>query len=294
MVTGGNDRIQLELTVDKAELEKQLGQLFQTPVGPLGPGAAGAAGGAAPGTKGRPAVIEAGGKTMSFLGNLAKLSGVAIGITALVKNSQVLGTTVGALNTTLFAIVDSFLAPLVPLLIPALNKIAELIGPAQRAGQVTAETTGGVIEVTKELLGAGGRQGKELRDAQKTFGLNVAKDLLDFLTPQAFGQDLFRGPTQQRMRAAGIERGGDPISNLAFGIAEFMANRGTAELGPAARRGLSNMSESEVRRLISRPAVQANFNISLDNIDDIVSEVRSELERISRDQYSRGFLGGGG
>lgn len=294
MVTGGNDRIQLELTVDKAELEKQLGQLFQTPVGPLGPGAAGAAGGAAPGTKGRPAVIEAGGKTMSFLGNLAKLSGVAIGITALVKNSQVLGTTVGALNTTLFAIVDSFLAPLVPLLIPALNKIAELIGPAQRAGQGTAETTGGVIEGAKELLGAGGRQGKELRDAQKTFGLNVAKDLLDFLTPQVFGQDLFRGPTQQRMRAAGIESGGELISNLAFGIAEFMANRGTAELGPAARRGLSNMSESEVRRLTSRPAVQANFNISLDNIDDIVSEVRSELERISRDQYSRGFLGGGG
>lgn len=150
MVTRGagseQQTIKLELTVDKAELERQLGQVFQGPMAPEG-GTGGARG------RGpmKPTRVEPGQQMNKSLKNLVHLAGIYFGISAMVKNSQVMSTSLNALGSVMGAMMDSFLAPLVPKLLPVLNKIADMLPGAAKAGQTTAETIDDLGEFGNKL-----------------------------------------------------------------------------------------------------------------------------------------------
>jgi len=112
----GEGRIKLEMTLDREELEGQLGQVFRA-TDPSGGGVpAGPAGGRPGGPLGaeerrveRSDRREERSDSKKSLRYLAKLGGIALGITAMVKSSQVMTTTLGALNSVLGGMIDSFL-----------------------------------------------------------------------------------------------------------------------------------------------------------------------------------------
>lgn len=130
--TDADQTIKLELTIDRADLERQLGQTFQGPV------AAGGTGG--PAARRRPTRVEPGAQMGKMLGKLAGLTGIAYTLTSILKTSQVMSTTASAFNSIIGALVDSFLAPLLPLLIPVMRKLASYILPAAKTGQEVADT----------------------------------------------------------------------------------------------------------------------------------------------------------
>ncbi len=311
MVSGNSERIQLELVIDQAELERQLGTVFQSPGG-------GVPGGVKPaletGSKAKPMMVDATGKMASGIGSLAKLSGIALGITALVKSSQVVGTTIGALNSVLFAMVDSFLAPLVPLLLPLLTKLTKGIAPAAQAGQNVADTVSGLKTLaTGKTPGGKTLSPEELSSARKEVAGNIGKDLLDIITPEIFGKDIFRGPTQLAMKEQG--RGGtqpkfgglnpfslalDLVDRFKFGMSKGAQGSGRQEflgreMDPQTLQKLSGFDDASLKRFLEISATRPNVNINIDagSIEEMISKVRDELNRLTRDDYSRGYLGGG-
>lgn len=164
MVSRGSDNeqiIKLEMTIDKAELERQLGTTFQGP----------AAGGAGAGVTARrkPSRVEPGPQMGKMLGKLAGLTGIAFTLNAILKQSKVISTTANAFNSIIGAILDSFLAPLIPLLIPVMEKLASLIQPAGALGS----DVGGTIERAK----AG-----DITFGKDTPERSLAKKFLEFQT----------------------------------------------------------------------------------------------------------------
>ncbi len=175
MVTRGEDTIQLEFTIDKADLERQLGTTF----GGRGAGAEERVRPAQPevlgpteksradrrqeqrerarrrrvepekeekptdadekGGKKKPFFMEAGKNLLKVLGPVAALLGIGLGVAALVKISKVMSTTSNALMSVFGAIIDSFLAPIAATLLPGiLRGIAKLIPIAQKWGDKIA------------------------------------------------------------------------------------------------------------------------------------------------------------
>ncbi len=300
MVTGSTESIKLELTVDKAELEKSLGGVFMGGQAPAAPSTAAGAG-ALGATTQKPMMVDAAGKFGTQIKHLAGIAGIAFGITALVKGSQVLSTTMGALNSTLFALVDSFLAPLVPLLTPLIYKLGEFLPKAAAAGEATAEVIGNAIDV----FGDPAKRGPALR--------SMGKDLLDALTPEIFGKDVYRGPTQQstsqfeQMRAASGLAPLGRLDRMMGVLPETRRETLTGALGPrvAAMGGtrmapeliakLTEASNEKLATIIQKQATRTDIGITItaDNIEEVVSKLRTELENLSRDTASRGPAGGG-
>ena len=141
MVSGNTDTIKLELIVDRDALQQQLSTVFGTSLGPT-EGGIPAGVGVGSGKNKKPAKVDLGQQASKQLGNLARLTGISLGITALVKSSKVAQTTLGAMQSVLGAVVDSFLAPLVPLLIPLITGTTKLVEPAMKAGERAADFLG--------------------------------------------------------------------------------------------------------------------------------------------------------
>ncbi len=116
MTTEANaEQLTLELTVDRGDLERQLGKLFPA-FGGLGGG--GGAGGKDTKTQ---------RDSKKSLSPLVKLGGIALGIAALVKVSKVSQTLFSSFRDILGAYADVFLAQFMPLIAPALQGLASAI-----------------------------------------------------------------------------------------------------------------------------------------------------------------------
>ncbi len=158
MVTQDDQTIKLEMVIDRAELERQLGTIFQGPAGKAASGAAGAGagggsggglagpGGRRPGDPKQATLVRPDAGMAKQLQHLTRLAGIYFGISAMAKNSQILSTTMGALGSIMGAIMDSFLAPFMPMIAKALTKIADLIPKAAEAGEATVEVIDSLVK----------------------------------------------------------------------------------------------------------------------------------------------------
>ncbi len=189
MVTPDDQKITLELTVDKAELERQLGEVFGGKGGPAG----GPGGGRGKdrlsflsddekkqlsgfreqkrakseqaelssflkptsGESGKGIAVNPGAGFVKHLKSLGALFGIAVGITALVRQSKLLGEASKAFNSIMGAMVDMFIAPFMPMIAKALMKIAGLIPVAGDAGQKVMDT----IDRTKRMVSGDDKSG---------------------------------------------------------------------------------------------------------------------------------------
>ncbi len=182
MVTPDAQTIKLEVTVDKAEIERLLGQAFNGAAGSSVGGGGGAAGGggggggARGGRRGAPQRVEPGQQMNKSLRHLTKLVGIGFAMNAMVKNSQVMSTSLGALSSTFGAIFDSFLAPIAANLLPKLlTVLGKLIVPAGEAGK-------DVVNAGKDMKDSW-TEFKNLSKTEKakqggSAGLNILMDLI--------------------------------------------------------------------------------------------------------------------
>lgn len=169
MVTAGNDEIKLVLTVDRADIERQLSQGFDAAMGkaPTGGPAAGKSrqsllstedhealrgfreqrrqqrevaelksfqggGGGAVGGGRKAPKVNPGGAMIKVLKPLAALFGISLGIGLLVSNSKVLQTTASAFKSILGAFLDIFLIAFMPLISKVLKWLIGLLPAWQR------------------------------------------------------------------------------------------------------------------------------------------------------------------
>ena len=140
MVTPGgggeeSQTIKLEMTIDKADLERQLGTVFQ----PAGAGGGGGTGVGGRGVSRKPQLVEAAGKMGKGIKYLAGLVGIGLTLTAMLKLSKVMAAATSAFQSILGAMVDSFLAPFMPLMKELMEWLAQGIGPAGDIGAGAAE-----------------------------------------------------------------------------------------------------------------------------------------------------------
>ncbi len=291
MVTGAVDTIELKLVVDKAEMEQQLGQAL-TATGPP-------SGGAGPSKGGIP--VEPGVRMSKSLGMLAKLGGIAFGITALVKGSKVMSTTMGAFSTVMGAMVDVFLAPLMVQLLPVLEKLAKWIPTAQGAGEIVADLVSGLSKsiaesVTNALhaLGLGPPppskpdprwpdqpvpERTRLQSA-KSLGETLKEVIPMLMSPQHAVYKAYQYVTRPKDYAGEFE---PKVKSLGEG--QFM---------PEFLEKLLTWNDAQLTRFLELRADRPNVNIEVnaDNIEDIMSQVRDEVQNVMRDERSRGFQGG--
>lgn len=284
----GEGRIKLEFVLDRAELESQLGQVFRA-TDPSGGGMpAGPAGGRA-----RDPLVseerrversdrrEERSDSKKSLRYLAMLGGIALGITAMVKSSQVLTSTLGALNSVLGGMIDSFLAPLVPLLMPAIQKLAEFIPAAAAAGAVTAEGAADIITGLRQVAGS---EGGDVRN--EVLG-GIGKTLLDMLTPQMFGKDLYRSPPKRRLEE--VQRIREEIGMPEVSFLE----RSLKYVKPETlRETMQGRREFYGLGTAARGEGGNTFNILAPSIEETTREVGDRLTELQRDSLSRGYSGG--
>jgi hypothetical protein len=274
VVSPASDRIALEVTVDSAQLERELGQVFtsQAPVSQL----VGPRGQAMPSTLTPPQPITPPGEdpkdpepkkrqtdyyksSLRYLSRLTAVTGIALGITALVKSSTVMSTTVGALNSTLGAMVDSFLAPLVPLLIPAINKLASLIPVMSEAGQSAATSVENVIAAVK------GETEDGVKISQAEVGKAIGLNFLDILSKGLIGGgNVYSSPHRGGIFGASTEQERE----------EDWASQ------------IGNVFERAMTRLGAQTLASVNINVNNTGSPDDVN-----VETDQRDTYSRSFAG---
>jgi hypothetical protein len=262
MVTRNEDQtIKLEMVIDRAELERQLGTVFQTAGTGTGGGVAARGSGGAAGTSAqKPMHVDAAGGMGKELKQLRNLAKMYFGISAMVKNSQVLNTTLGAIGATMGALADSFLAPLVPLLMPVLTELARFIPAMAKAGEDTAAAlaAGGraVNSIVPGGLGAG---------SPAMQGVSKYTDIMKFFP-------LLGGPaTILGQRARGEEYDFTEAAKNAVPLFAII-NSLNKRFG----------SDDEEVRARSGP----NITIQGNSTDEIMSQVRAELEAHRRDTSS--------
>ncbi len=293
MVTGAVDTIELKLVVDKAEMEQQLGQAL-TATGPPSGGGIGTSKSGIP--------VEPGVRMSKSLGMLAKLGGIALGITALVKGSKVMSTTMGAFSTVMGAMVDVFLAPLMVQLLPVLEKLAQWIPTVQSAGEIFADLVGGISKGVTEAV----------TDALHALGLGTPRPRApDPRFPDAQIPPRTRLESARNVgEAAGIAL--RMFTDPAFAAAkvyqyitrprgEFggqfepkVKSLGEGQFMPEFLEKLLTWNDDQLTRFLELRADRPNVNINVnaDNIEDIMSQVRDEVQNVMRDERSRGFQGG--
>ncbi len=296
MVQGSTDTIELQLVVDRAQLEGQLGQAFTATGPPSGKGV---------GAQGVP--VSPSPSMGKMLAPLAKLTGIGLGMTALVRGSKVMSTTMGAFVTTMGAIVDSFLAPLVPLLLPVLENLQKYIPKAAAAGDAAVRIITSAKEELKADFGPGG-MGPFMVGSQRPVGLpedvsrgdvwkQAGQNLLDMLKDIAMRPSLFMTPKAEAEMRAGTGLGEPPLTSGGF-RGEFnprVEALGSGQFPLQMLERILEFNDEKMKAFIelrgSRPNVY-NFDITGDNIDDIMAQVRTEVATVVRDQRSRGFGGG--
>ncbi len=306
MVTAsGPDTIKLELVVDRASLEQQLGGTFGAPSGGGGAGAKG------PGSRvGKPMFMEAGQKTGKTLGNLGKLVGISLGIMALVKLSKTMAATSNALQSVLGAIVDSFLAPIVAQLLPGLLKMmSKLIPPAAEAGADIAEALGLIPKAIDKWKTA---TGKEKKDLFTGIGVDAVKVLNPFLNifggmlPGKAGET-FRTTQQNESRREGQRRADLGMPELSWlekhilgPLPSSIAEANLKQFGPlfagvhTPRQSLERIGgfdSDQMKQFMERQkATQPNFNIQITATDreGILAELLSKVDSVLRNDQSQG------
>ena len=154
MVTGNTDEIKLVLTVDKADIERQLSKGFDASVGKSPAGRSGGGmsasdwaelkagrakkslardqaelSGMRPGGGGgkKAPKVNPGGAFFKVLGPLAALGIMAGGIMTMVKNSKVMATTMGAFKTILGAFADLFMLMFMPIITDILRWLVKML-----------------------------------------------------------------------------------------------------------------------------------------------------------------------
>ncbi len=172
--SGETQTIKLEMTIDKAELERQLGTVFGPSGGnPLSPDGAPGGGRGSPrkpqkigptrpdatppgpgmrpltppdstggerGATSKPQKVDAAGKMLKGMKYMAGLVGIGLTLGAMLKLSKVMAAATHALQSILGAMIDSFLAPIMVELLPVLKWIASMIPHASTAGQGIGDT----------------------------------------------------------------------------------------------------------------------------------------------------------
>ncbi len=294
MVTGAVDTIELKLVVDKAEMEQQLGQALVA----SGPPSAGAG----PSKGGIP--VEPGVKMGKSLAGIAKLGGIALGITALVKGSKVMTTTLGAFSTVMGAMVDVFLAPLMVQLLPVLEKLAKWIPIAQKAGESVAKVVdqvvkevGGDISTGKFMFGGSRPSGLPAEVTKQEVWKEAGKNLLNLLKDIAMRPSIFMDPKTEAEIYARMGLDEPPRRRGGF-AGEFnpqIEALGQGQFSLSMLERILEFNNEQLKAFIelrgSRPNTY-DITINGDNIDDIMNQVRSQVETVIRDERSKGFAGG--
>ncbi len=190
-----SENIELVLSVNKADLERQLKDVF---------GGSGGLGGGGGMSDVKPTSGESGGKGVpvqpgagfiKHLKHLAILIGIPLSLAALIKSSKLMAGTLGALQSIMGAMVDSFLAPFMPKIAEGIGWLAEKgIPAAVAAGEKTLEA----IRTTGMALGFGEPSGKEQRGAAGSIAVRVADELFPAIGPNkkgvgTFWRDVFGG-----------------------------------------------------------------------------------------------------
>ncbi len=154
MVTSGADEIRLVLSVDRADIERQLSKGFDAAIGKGAKGsllsqsdqsalkgfreqrrqqkevtelASFRGEGDEAGGKGKPTKVNPGKSFMAVLKPLAALFGISLGITGLLKSSKIMQTTANAFGQILGAMVDMLLMPFMPLIVDLLRGLLTLL-----------------------------------------------------------------------------------------------------------------------------------------------------------------------
>ncbi|KKN86827.1 hypothetical protein LCGC14_0263860 [marine sediment metagenome] len=290
MVTGAVDTIELKLVVDKAEMEQQLGQALVA----SGPPSAGAG----PSKGGIP--VEPGVKMGKSLAGIAKLGGIALGITALVKGSKVMTTTLGAFSTVMGAMVDVFLAPLMVQLLPVLEKLAKWIPIAQTAGETVADIVRdakttfekGPTPATKFMLGGDQPPGetRERGELWKKLGKSVIQQIWEVIKdPSIYGDPRKEAEMRARIGLAPLRGRGEYTGEVAPQIGSL----GGGQIPLRSLERILEFNNEQLKTFLERRAERPNIDLTIngDNIEDIMSEVRRQIETVMRDKAIPGFAG---
>ena len=315
MVTGADSgAIRLELTIDRAELEQQMNQVFgRTAVGggPMGPA-----------TRVNPregVKVSPGAGFTQMLGKLGALTGIALGITAIVRSSKIVSTTAGALNTVLGAMIDVFLAPFAKDFANFVKWLAVTGIPFAKA--VGAEVKS-AISTMLDALGIGNPTEREQRKAQDTVTKKAAKVLLDPLgtTFETFGMEK-PGMLQRRVTSAALGSAigapfGPPGAAIGGGLgfaappfvdlfermssdrkveAHLLQERLESLLTPTSLLFRLSTREQQVRALQAEMrfiAPQIDVNVDISSMREVIEAVGSATDAALRDALSSGPLGG--
>ena len=282
-VEASSEQISLELTVDQQQLEQQLNEIFG------GTGAGRPAGGMA---QVQPTSGESGGKgipvqpgagfTRAFK-PLLGLFGIGLGITALVKSSKLMAATSGMISSVLGAMMDTVLAPFIPLISEKIAWLAENGIPAlQRA-----------METVAAFFGLGGTA-EERRELRRKFGQRV-------LDPVAAEAERRGEPppsflerqmgSMKRLRGGNITSGlggipllGPLISQI-FGLGK-RPQTGSGYFDPLEGPG-SFQPQSRLRRgagITVSPSV--SVNVEAGNMRELVDKVVAQVSGTVREQVT--------
>jgi len=281
-VTQENDVLKLELTIDRTELERQLGQAF--------PMMGGAAGGGAGGREGRQQQRE----NKRSLSPLIKLGGIGLGITALVKSSKVAQGVLGSLQSILGGFVDVFLAQFMPLIGPALQGIAKAlpqfvksIEPLGRATERFVQFLSGpfsqAIAAILRFFGVG-----QQTEAQRRATTGAA------LSVQTPGRARVAGDPTKLARFQELQRSRGATGDISGLLpTEAGQQRVLGQAGGAAR--LEAAAKFRARGM-QQEAIQAlNLTINVENAttDRVMQAVRQGMDQLGFNPNDKGLQLGG-
>ena len=183
MVTASTDTIELTLTIDKAELERQLRDVF--------PGGAGGAGrspkSAAARARTPMGTVDPGATMSKMLKPLLKLGAMAFGIGVMVKNSKILGATMSAMGTIMGSMMDMVLLPLLPVMTKLLAFMASAIPTVQENAAAVGNAVSDTSQGLKQLFGSNVSTGGKVKNAAK-LSLGITADSIKMV-----GQSLLPG-----------------------------------------------------------------------------------------------------
>lgn len=301
MVNRQDDQtIKLEMVIDRPELERQLGTIFQGPAGKGVPIAGGGGGaqvggvqvGRRPGEPTKATVVKPDQSMGRQLQHLTRLAGIYFGVSAMVKNSKVLGTTMSALGSIMGAILDSFLVPFLPLIVRLLKALTPGIQKAREVGGAVASG----LEDIGLGLGLGDAAPGERARARRNIGKFAMDPLLGI--SNAIGMD--RPSMIERQAVAGV--GGAAIGGAVAGppgaaigflaglwapvvkamIAPDLPDKTMGISGtPRLLEIWSKMSDAKLQQFLELTKSRSlEFNISVQGItmDQIMDNLRREID----------------
>jgi hypothetical protein len=139
---GPGARAELAQLKERKRAQAEVGELEGLRTKPPATGLEGAMAGlkATSGTGGKGLPVTAGQGMLKVLGPIAALLGISLSVAGLLKLSKLAGSMLGALSSVIGAMIDSFLAPFMPLMAKGISWLARKGIPAAiKAGEKTFE-----------------------------------------------------------------------------------------------------------------------------------------------------------